>query len=303
MSHRTFSSPSLGVPVGYCIYLPPGYGEVVEQQRRYPVVYYLHGGRPGNELAGAHVVSHVADAMERGTVPPAIYVFVNGGPVSHYNYAHASVYGDAGRGEDVFVDELLPHVDSHYHTISARHGRALEGFSQGGRGVLRYAFSRPDLWCSAAPGGAGFGFEKACALNAGVEVASLEPAEVTLRHISGRVELTPQPDTARKGSLLGVGEDAAHAGRQFQPGYDAYTLARSYAAHTMEDERRGLRLQFHCGMQCFNFLNNLAYFSFLDELGLQYSTVLTWGAGHDVSTIYERNGHDIMLFHARNFRI
>jgi hypothetical protein len=84
-------------PVGYCIYLPPGYDASSPDwrsprlnggDRRYPVVYYLHGGRPGSELLGAGMASFVADAMEAGTVPPAIYVFVNGGPLSHYNYPH-----------------------------------------------------------------------------------------------------------------------------------------------------------------------------------------------------------------------
>ena len=47
--HAVFRSPSLGVDVGYCVYLPPGYHEKVSAGRRYPVVYHLHGGRPGNE--------------------------------------------------------------------------------------------------------------------------------------------------------------------------------------------------------------------------------------------------------------
>ena len=82
--------------------------------RHYPVVYYLHGGRPGNELAGAGMAAFVANAMEAGTVPPAIYVFVNGGPLSHYNYPHGTAYGSSakqGMGCDVFINELIPHID------------------------------------------------------------------------------------------------------------------------------------------------------------------------------------------------
>ena len=74
----------------------------------------LHGGRPGNELAGAGMAAFVADAMESGTVPPAIYVFVNGGPLSHYNYPHDTAYGSSakqGMGCDVFINELIPHID------------------------------------------------------------------------------------------------------------------------------------------------------------------------------------------------
>ena len=40
----------MGTEVGYRIYLPPGYEESERKKNRYPVVYYLHGGRPGSEL-------------------------------------------------------------------------------------------------------------------------------------------------------------------------------------------------------------------------------------------------------------
>ena len=138
-SHRTFHSPSLGQAVGYCIYLPPGAESI--SGPRLPVVYYLHGGRPGNELAGVGMSIPIATAIESGCVPPAIYVFPNGGPVSHYNYKHENQYGPAGNGEAVFIDELIPHIDKTFRTIADRAGRGIEGFSQGGRGVCRYMFS------------------------------------------------------------------------------------------------------------------------------------------------------------------
>jgi enterochelin esterase-like enzyme len=34
-------------------------------------------------------------------------------------------------GCDVFVKELIPHIDSTYRTIAKRSGRGIEGFSQG----------------------------------------------------------------------------------------------------------------------------------------------------------------------------
>lgn len=37
VQHATFMSPSMGVPVGYCIYLPPDYA--AKSAERYPVVY------------------------------------------------------------------------------------------------------------------------------------------------------------------------------------------------------------------------------------------------------------------------
>ena len=48
--HRGFYSEANKDLVGYCVYLPPGYDDPENSERRYPVVYMLHGGRPGSEL-------------------------------------------------------------------------------------------------------------------------------------------------------------------------------------------------------------------------------------------------------------
>lgn len=153
VAHRTFRSPSMQRDVGYCIYLPPGYADQVE--RRYPVVYYLHGGRPGNETKSVRLSEFIHQSMTDGAVPPMIYVFVNGGAVSHYNYPEKK-----SMGEDVFVRELIPHIDATYRTVPRREARGLEGFSQGGRGTTRIMFKHPHLFGSAAPGGAGHATEK-----------------------------------------------------------------------------------------------------------------------------------------------
>lgn len=39
LTHGTFQSESMGIRVGYVIYLPPGYEDPGNAQRRYPVVY------------------------------------------------------------------------------------------------------------------------------------------------------------------------------------------------------------------------------------------------------------------------
>ncbi len=168
-THATFLSPSMGVDVGYMIYLPPGYGAASNGSggaaaKRYPVVYYLHGGRPGSELKSAWVSDYVHAAVTAGDIPPVIYVMVNGGRVSHYNMPQFD-----SMGEDVFVRELIPHIDKTYRTIADRAGRGIEGFSQGGRGVTRIMFRHPELFSSAAPGGPGYATEKAVAESGGRE--------------------------------------------------------------------------------------------------------------------------------------
>ena len=171
LSHNTFHSPSMDLDVGYCIYLPPSYAE--ETSRRYPVVYYLHGGRPGSELKAVNLVPYIDRAIRTNTIPDTIYVFVNGGPISHYNEPQR----DNAQGEDVFIQELIPHIDTTYRTIANRSGRGLEGFSQGGRGTMRISLKHPHLFCSAAAGGGGYATEKRISEEGGRESDQLVFAE------------------------------------------------------------------------------------------------------------------------------
>ncbi|NQV24525.1 MAG: 1,4-beta-xylanase [Rhodopirellula sp.] len=172
LKHSTFKSPAMNIDVGYCIYLPPSYEASKNAGKRFPVVYYLHGGRPGSETKSIRLTTYIDKAMRNDDVPDMIYVFVNGGKVSHYNTPQFD-----SMGEDVFVKELIPYIDATYRTIAKRESRGLEGFSQGGRGTTRIMFRHPDLFSSCAPGGAGHSTEKSISENHGRENESLVFAE------------------------------------------------------------------------------------------------------------------------------
>ncbi|MEM7601259.1 MAG: alpha/beta hydrolase-fold protein [Verrucomicrobiota bacterium] len=159
VEHRTFESPSMGLEVGYYVYLPSAYRD--EADRAFPVVIHLHGGRPGSESKSVRLASFVDKAINAEEIQPTIYVFPNGGPVSWYNYPNL----ENGRGEDVLVKELIPHLKE---TIRTREF-GIEGFSQGGRGTTRVMFRYPELFVSAAPGGSGYSTEKRVQENDGVE--------------------------------------------------------------------------------------------------------------------------------------
>jgi len=168
LEHHTFTSPSMKQDVGYCIYLPEAYQQA--KNARFPVIYYLHGGRPGSETKSIQLVSIIDEHISAGTIPPMIYVFVNGGPVSHYNMPNRP----EAQGADVFVKELIPHIDATYRTVAKREGRGIEGFSQGGRGTTRIMFRHPELFVSAAPGGSGYATEKRISENDGFENPKLQ---------------------------------------------------------------------------------------------------------------------------------
>jgi len=165
LRHRTYHSQSMGIKVGYYVYLPPGYYKPENSDRRYPVVYNLHGGRPGGEYKMVHIHRFVDEAIRDGKIEPVIYVFPNGGPMSWYNYPQFQ----NGQGEDVFVKETITHIDQQFRTIARREGRALQGYSQGGRGTTRIMFKYPGLFSSVAPGGSGYATEKIIQENNGVE--------------------------------------------------------------------------------------------------------------------------------------
>lgn len=255
LTHATFKSPSMKVDVGYCIYHPPGYDDAANKEKRYPVVYYLHGGRPGNETKSVSLAVDIHQAMKAGKVPPAIYVFVNGGRVSHYNTPDKD-----SLGEDVFIKELIPHIDATYRTIAERRARGLEGFSQGGRGTARILFRYPELFCSAAPGGGGFATEKRISENDGEENPSLK----------------------------------------FLPGHNAYDRARKYAARD-DKPQPAIRILVFVGTKGFNYENNLAYMKFLESIEIPFERLIVPDAKHSAREIYQKNGLEIMQFHAKNF--
>ena len=130
----SFESALMNTSIGYYIYIPDAYQE--QPDKRFRTVYYLHGGRPGNEAREAFIAHYVHEVFKNSSIDPAIYVFVNGGELSHYNSDELDSFG-----EDIFIKELIPHIDKVYRTIAKRQGRGLEGFSQGGRAATRYMLS------------------------------------------------------------------------------------------------------------------------------------------------------------------
>ncbi len=145
MKYRTFKSKTIDAEVSYLIYLPPGYNK--DKDRRYPVVYWLHGGRGSQRDCGKFV--EVTDkAIRDGKCPEILIVGVNG--LGGSNEFPGSQFSDWKDGslpmESVIVKDLLPHIDKSYSTLGTREGRALEGFSMGGHGALHLAFRHPDLF-------------------------------------------------------------------------------------------------------------------------------------------------------------
>ncbi|MFC1510123.1 alpha/beta hydrolase [Candidatus Omnitrophota bacterium] len=139
LHHRLFYSESAKADVSYHIYIPEIYHS--EPQRRFPVIYWLHGH--GGGLPGlSHLVKYFDAAIRKGNMPPVLIVFPNG--------MKESMWCNSKDGkipiESVMINDLLPHVDKTWRTISSREGRLIEGFSMGGYGAARLSFKYPYMF-------------------------------------------------------------------------------------------------------------------------------------------------------------
>jgi enterochelin esterase-like enzyme len=157
--HKTFYSKSNQVEVGYFIEFPEEYQ--LHPSKKYPVLYWLHGGRPGNENKGLNTSSIFENGIKQDKILPLIIVYVNGGRLSHYNW-------QGKFGENAFL-ELVEHIDKNYRSINNQSGRAVAGTSQGGRGTGRYMLKYSHMFCAAVPIFGGHQIEKIISKNNGIE--------------------------------------------------------------------------------------------------------------------------------------
>lgn len=149
LESMTMNSSLMNRSVKFSIYLPPDY---YVSNRRYPVVYLLHG-YGDNETSWVQFgeADRIADtAIKAGELPPMIIVMPNGGATFYVND-----YQNKVRYEDMFVTELIPHIDSSFRTRTQREFRAISGLSMGGFGSLTLAMHHPDLFGSCAALSAG----------------------------------------------------------------------------------------------------------------------------------------------------
>ena len=131
------------------VYLPPGYNSTAE--RRYPVVYLLHGFTDDVDHwwgVKPHFVNvpEVANKVLAAGVKEMIVVM----PDAFTRY-QGSMYSNSvttGDWEDYVAKELVEYVDSHYRTIAHASGRGLAGHSMGGYGAIRIGMKHPGIYSS-----------------------------------------------------------------------------------------------------------------------------------------------------------
>jgi len=237
-----FDSRAGGVRVSYHVYLPMQYAE--QPQRRFPVVYWLHGS--GGGVGGIPRLSqHVDAAIAAGKVQPFIVIFVNG--------LKNGMYVDWKDGsapiETMIVRELVPHVDATYRTIANRQGRLLDGYSMGGYGAARLGFKFPELFASISIMGAG-------------------PLQVDLQGNA------PRATKQRAADVL----DTSYGG---DPAFFLRVSPRTLAAQNTRVIAQTVRVRMVIGSRDETYANNRDFHEHLQRLGIPHEWIVLEGVGHD----------------------
>jgi enterochelin esterase family protein len=141
------------------VYTPPDY---MTGNRRYPVLYLLHGGGGDEDqwvnLGRANVI--MDNLIASGTVKPMIVVMPNGnanqivGQGYGYGPTPRVAATGGGRGTGPYegsyphslVNEVIPFVDKHYRTVSNKNNRAIAGLSMGGGHTIQATNNNPGVF-------------------------------------------------------------------------------------------------------------------------------------------------------------
>jgi enterochelin esterase-like enzyme len=139
ITDATFQSSALGGTVHYAVYLPPSYGS---SNRRYPVVYFLHG-LPASDSA-YRSIGWIADAVNQSG-REAIVIGAQGSQGNDVDSEWLN-RGPGRNWEDATASELVSAVDGRYRTIRHRRARAIIGVSAGGYGAMAIGLHHPETF-------------------------------------------------------------------------------------------------------------------------------------------------------------
>jgi len=145
MESLSFYSSILGQEVKYSVILPEDY---YKSNKKYPVVYLLHGlGDDESSWIEYGYFSQIADKVTKQCdILPMIFIM----PQGFRNY-YVNDFAGTFLYQDMFVKELIPTIDSTYHTIADKSKRATMGYSMGGFGALVIPLKYPELFAASVP--------------------------------------------------------------------------------------------------------------------------------------------------------
>ncbi len=124
-------------PLLFRVYLPPCYDQ--QTDRRYPVLYLLHGQTYNDDQWDRLGVDETADALiAAGEIPPLLIIMP--AEQDQYTPPPENPYGQA------LVEELIPYIERNYRARTDRAHRAIGGLSRGGNWALHLGLTRWELF-------------------------------------------------------------------------------------------------------------------------------------------------------------
>jgi enterochelin esterase-like enzyme len=129
------------------VYLPPEYFDAAQPNRRFSVLYMLHGS-PGvslDWLRGGYIDRAMDELREQHRIQPFIVVLpdFNGG------YWRDTECEDIKGGPQVqtyLTTDVVAYIDSHFRTLADRAHRAIGGLSTGGYCALNLGLRHQDVY-------------------------------------------------------------------------------------------------------------------------------------------------------------
>jgi S-formylglutathione hydrolase len=131
------------------IYLPPSYA--TERNRRYPVIYLLHGYTDSDDLwfgSKPHFINVPAVTDKALATGAREMIIVMPNAYTAYQGSMYSSSATTGDWEAFITRDLVSYIDSHYRTIPEAASRGLAGHSMGGYGTVRIGMKNPDVFSS-----------------------------------------------------------------------------------------------------------------------------------------------------------
>lgn len=145
MESMVMPSKILKQDIHFSVCLPTNYYVV---KKSYPVVYLLHGlgDNEASWLEYGQISQYADKAVADGEIHSMIFVM----PEAFRTY-YVNDYKGSFLYQDMFVNELVPYIDSIFRTKRDRQHRALMGYSMGGFGALNLHLRHLDVFGTTVP--------------------------------------------------------------------------------------------------------------------------------------------------------
>jgi S-formylglutathione hydrolase FrmB len=152
-----FASKLVGKTLPYNVVLPVDYNQPGAREKRYPVLYLLHGltGHYSNWLEKTRLADYARS-----------YELIIVTPEGNDGWYTDSATVPTEKYESYILQELIPDVQRRYRTIETSAGRAIAGLSMGGYGALKFGVKNPEMFAFAG------------SMSGAVSAASLTQAEL-----------------------------------------------------------------------------------------------------------------------------